>query len=1250
MGTDNFNGIAEQLLEVIEDSGRSGFIKAITSFFTKKASNSRFAARIRRKFNLNTKDPQFKEIIDRAVSDAAIRTNIKSDLLKAFLNQDENCKVLIDLILSPNIPTDFNKKMSMGIIEKDRLERFLNILPEAIKEAKKSIYSPSDQEILERHDHPFSFETWEEWSSNVFHQIEVAETEKFLKQIDSVKEIISKEKAVLRIVGLSGLGKSRLALEALRPSENGSLSSFVRYTKDGDYPNRSLIKSVEHLVKKQTKAIIVVDDCEIDLHDELAEIVNKPSSKLSLLTLDFEGKQGKQGITKLVELSPETQKSVVSEMIRQSPHAKAFDDSDLRRAEKFAQGYPEIARLILEAWSAGKGIGESLTDDRLIDRLLFGRNEPDQDARKILRGLSIFSHFGFKLDPKRPKRYSEDPKEQFKFIAENVCNSTEEEVFEITSDFRERGILEERGQYIRVRPRPLAIRLAAEWWEKTHPNIVKDVIKKVDSVNLTEALCRQMEFLSDVSSAKEIVESLCAKDAPFGKAEILGSNTGSRIIRSFAVINPSAVMKALDLAFGSKTTDQLKEIKEGRRNLVYTLQELTWEDETFEKAAWLLLCFSAAENEAWANNATGQFLQLFHVYLSGTKVPALSRITVLEKGIESNDSSRRKVAIQGLGSALTADHFSRSGGIEYRGGNLARKDWQPETYKEKADYYKSCLEHLTRISIENSKDSDFAREEIENKITSLIVHGQILNDVISSIIKIAPTIDGAWDKAIREVNQVLKWHEKKMPDSVSNKLHDLLKKLEPKNINDRVKHFIGASPSYNSHKRDEKGNIIDEGAIKAQELAIELCAKGVEWEDILMIANQGQQPYSVPFGKTISENLKDSETLIEKSIQLLQGISKEDANWGFLAGLLSSKTESEQDGFLQKIHDNEQTKYGYLNLVKFLGVTKKRLEVLSELFVTGKYNKSHLDQLRYSLNTLPMDELLEFGEVIFEQKKELSPTLLEVLEFSTHNEKNEPKSIDPLFRKIIVSGYSLFTHKENSNWSYAWRDVFVRLLSNQNDSEFAIKITEQLIDYVISSDRYRSLNYEMTDVLRHLLRNYFEDVWPILSKYILINDINSFKVLELVARSPLVTFEAGGTGGILFEEFANDEIIKWAKGNSPRAPKILGQITPIFEVSNTQSKEPDVDKAKWNSVTLLLINTFGDSEGFLDQLGQNLFSFGSIGSRVPYYERRITLLQQLLDHEYSTVREFAEKSIRQFRRYIYDELEEEKEEQLRYGE
>lgn len=1249
MDTDNFNGIAEQLLEVIEDSGRAGFMKAIVGFFTRKASTSKVAARIRKKFNLNTKDPQFKEIINRAVSDAAIRVNIKSDLLKAFLNQGDNCKELFELILSPNIPTDFNKKMTMGIIEKDRLERFLNILPEAIREAKQSIYSPSDQEILARHDHPFSFKTWEEWSSNVFHQIKVAETENFLQQINSIKEIISKEKAVLRIVGLSGLGKSRLAIEALKPSENDSLSSFVRYTEDGNFPNRSLLKSIEYLVSKQIKAIIVVDDCEIDLHDKLAEIVNKPSSKLSLLTLDFEGIQGKQGITNIVELSPETQKSVVSEMIQQSPHAEAFDDSDLRRAEKFAQGYPEIARLILEAWSAGKGIGESLTDDRLIDRLLFGRNEPDRDARKILRGLSIFSHFGFKLDPKRPKKYKEDPKEQFKFIAENVCKSTEENVFEISSDFRRRGILEERGQYMRVRPRPLAIRLAAEWWEKTHPDIIKDVIDKVDSVNLTEALCRQMEFLSDVSSAKEIVESLCAEDAPFGKAEILGSNTGSRIIRSFAVINSSAVMKALDHAFGSKSTDQLKVIKDGRRNLVYTLQELAWENETFEKATWLLLCFSAAENESWANNATGQFLQLFHVYLSGTKVPAFKRISILEKGLNSNDPARRKVAIRGLGSALTSDHFSRSGGIEYRGGNIARKDWQPETYKEKSDYYKTCLEILTRIALEKSSNSVFAREEFENKITSLIVHGQILDNVISSIHKIAPTIDGTWDKAIREVNQVIIWHKEKMPDSVSKKLHDLLKYLEPKNINDRVKHIIRAAPNYSSHKRDKKGNIIDEGVIKAQKLAIELCTKDVDWDDILKIVNQGQQAYTVPFGKAISENLSNSDTLIEKSIQVLQETSKEDTNWGFLAGLLSTKTESEQDEVLQRILTNKQLKYGYIILLKIIGVTEKRLGEISELLVVGEYDKADIEQLRYSLNTLPINELEKFGKNVFEQRKELSSTLLEVLEFSTDNEKNEPKSIDSLFRKIIVSGYSLFTQKETSNWSYAWRNVFVRLLSN-NDSEFAIRITEQLIDSVISSERYRSINYEMTEVLRHLLRNYYEEVWPIFSKHILINDINSFKLLELVARSPIVNFEAGGSGGILFEEVTNDEIIKWAKENSPKAPKILGQITPIFEASSTQGKEPDVDKAKWNSVALLLIDTFGDSEGFLNQLGQNLFSFGSIGSRVPYYERRITLLKQLLDHESSSVREFSEKSIRQFQRHIYDELEEEKEEQLRYGE
>ena len=72
----------------------------------------------------------------------------------------------------------------------------------------------------------------------------------------------------------------------------------------------------------------------------------------------------------------------------------------------------------------------------------------------------------------------------------------------------------------------------------------------------------------------------------------------------------------------SKPIDYLKSNLQGeaRRNIVNALEKLCFCKDSFHYAALTLARLALAENEEWANNSKGQFLQLFHVALSGMKL------------------------------------------------------------------------------------------------------------------------------------------------------------------------------------------------------------------------------------------------------------------------------------------------------------------------------------------------------------------------------------------------------------------------------------------------------------------------------------------------------------------------------------------------------------------------------------------------------------------------------------------------------
>ena len=97
-----------------------------------------------------------------------------------------------------------------------------------------------------------------------------------------------------RLIGLSGLGKTRLALETFKPPEDANddkiqqyLSDSVIYVDGSTIDHGRLINSVRTWRTERLNGILVVDDCDYELHNKLAEEITHPESRFSLLTLDF---------------------------------------------------------------------------------------------------------------------------------------------------------------------------------------------------------------------------------------------------------------------------------------------------------------------------------------------------------------------------------------------------------------------------------------------------------------------------------------------------------------------------------------------------------------------------------------------------------------------------------------------------------------------------------------------------------------------------------------------------------------------------------------------------------------------------------------------------------------------------------------------------------------------------------------------------------------------------------------------------
>ena len=207
---------------------------------------------------------------------------------------------------------------------------------------------------------------------------------------------------------------------------------------------------------------------------------------------------------------------------------------------------------------------------------------------------------------------------------------------------------------------------------------------------------RNLQFLDE---ARDIIRDLCGPKDPFGQAEILNTNKGSRIFRSMVEVNPQATVDALDRIFGNFSKEQLLLVGPGRRNLIWALESLCFWRETFPKAACLMMKFAVAENESWGNNASGQFYQLFHFRLAGTQATPEERLKILDDTFGSVDKDVQKVVVNALEHAIQTQFFSRERGVESQGSRAPQEEWIPKTWKEVFDYWDGSLFRLKKYAL-----------------------------------------------------------------------------------------------------------------------------------------------------------------------------------------------------------------------------------------------------------------------------------------------------------------------------------------------------------------------------------------------------------------------------------------------------------------------------------------------------------------------------------------------------------------------
>ena len=455
------------------------------------------------------------------------------------------------------------------------------------------------------------FRSWVHWSGDAEHDsFPWVEDLRLPGLKQQLLRLIGQPQGVARVVGLAGVGKTRLVMEALGPAAEGEqsgydLSTLVMYTSQ-----QEIGSVVQTLADIGQPAIVVVDDCALPTHRTLSRLVQRQGSRLSLLTIDDEVPVGTpdDGTIK-VDRAPS---SVTETIINQA--LPGLPSEDQRLLSRFSRGFPKIATKLSLIWPRSEPVVNA-TDDDLVNAFVLGRHPRNREL--WLQSAELLSVFDL-------VEVESSGGAQFAEIA-GLGHNLDADSFRLAvKDFADRGVVQRRGRLGRLQPHPIALRLAERQWRRWTPERWEQVLAGPVSTDLKVAAAKQLTLLNKNPLAGEIVRYVCRHGGPLDSAEGISQADHCEMLSYLAEIDAEAVARQLE-RYLNEFEDLALLPSHIRRHLRWALSKIAFLPETFEEGARLLLRLATAENEGSASSSHGGFPGLFPVFLGDTAAEGRAR-------------------------------------------------------------------------------------------------------------------------------------------------------------------------------------------------------------------------------------------------------------------------------------------------------------------------------------------------------------------------------------------------------------------------------------------------------------------------------------------------------------------------------------------------------------------------------------------------------------------------------------------------
>lgn len=598
--------------------------------------------------------------------------------------------------------------------------------------------------------------------------------------IDLFRDILAEPNRLVRLVGLSGVGKTRLA-QALFDNRIGNRPlppQLALYTNCSDNPQPQPIALITDLKQHQVRAIIIIDNCPPELHNRLSEICIGNDSELSILTIEYDIREDQPESTEVIQLDAASPK-LTSQLIKQ--RFQTISEVDAETIATFSGGNARVAIALAQTVKRSEPISH-LSNNELFERLFLQRNKSDEGLLYAAQACSlVYSFQGEALSgedaeiPLLASLASQEPSQLYRHISELI----------------RRNLAQERGVWRAILPHAIANRLASRALEEIPFEIINKNIIQNKNERLTRSFARRLSFLHAHPKAIQIVKEWLSPEGLLGNIVSFNDFKQAMFINIASVI-PEKTLEVLETLGDNTSLQEAAKIWWHYKDI---LRSLAYDPTLFDRSCNLLvqailLGRNPTENQQYSDREFDIFTSLFTLYLSGTQAPIAQRLDMINLLLTTGRVEAQELGLKALAQTLRTSYFSSGYRFDF-GARSRDYGYEPQNSEDVYHWYSTVL-----IYIEKTISRGLLVQQLRTLIAQNIRN--LWNDIHLydqlETLTTACISHGFWREGWIAYRQIMKFDDNKSSPEALTKLHHLETLTRPKSLYDQIETFVLGDP------------------------------------------------------------------------------------------------------------------------------------------------------------------------------------------------------------------------------------------------------------------------------------------------------------------------------------------------------------------------------------------------------------------------------------------------------------------------